>query len=114
MRDRGVDVVLLQGARNPAELLYGDEFRAFANAHPGFRYVPCLSRELPMEDSLHAHPDVRHGYVQNVLAELEPDPEHDIAYLCGNPDMVDASFELLKERGLAIGRIRREKYVSNK
>ncbi|MCC7095559.1 MAG: ferredoxin--NADP reductase [Thermomonas sp.] len=114
MHDRSVDVVLLQGARSPAELLYGDEFRAFANAHPGFRYVPCLSRELPMEDSLHAHPDVRHGYVQNVLAELEPDPEHDIAYLCGNPDMVDASFELLKERGLAIGRIRREKYVSNK
>ena len=114
MRDRGVEVVLVQGARNPGELLYGDEFRAFADAHPGFRYMPCLSRELPDAASPHAHADVRHGYVQAALEELQPDPEHDTAYLCGNPDMVDACFELLKQRGLAIGRIRREKYVSNK
>jgi ferredoxin-NADP reductase len=114
MQTRGIEIVLLQGARTPAELLYGDEFRAFANAHPGFRYMPCLSRELPAATSPHAHVDVRHGYVQNVLAELAPDPAADIAYLCGNPDMVDANFEALKEAGLPIPMIRREKYVSNK
>lgn len=114
MDQRGVDVVLLQGARTPEELLYGDEFRAFADAHPGFRYVPCLSRELPAAGSAHAHADVRHGYVQNVLPELAPDPATDIAYLCGNPDMVDATFETLKGVGLPIPMIRREKYVSNK
>ena len=48
MATRGVEVVLLQGARTPAELLYGDEFRAFAAQHPDhFRFVPCFSRELP-------------------------------------------------------------------
>jgi ferredoxin-NADP reductase len=114
MAERGVQVALLQGARTPAELLYGDEFRAFANAHPGFRYLPCLSRELPAAGAPHAHPDVRHGYVQNVLPELAPDPAGDIAYLCGNPDMVDASFEALKAMGLPVPMIRREKYVSNK
>lgn len=114
MTQRGVEVVLLQGTRTPAELLYGDEFRAFAEAHPGFRYIPCLSRELPAADSPHAHPDVRHSYVQNVLAELAPQTNGDIAYLCGNPDMVDATFEALKEIGLPIPMIRREKYVSNK
>jgi NAD(P)H-flavin reductase len=57
---------------------------------------------------------VRHGYVQNVLPELAPDPASDIAYLCGNPDMVDASFEALKGNGLPVPMIRREKYVSNK
>ncbi len=114
MRDRGVEVVLLQGARTPAELLYGDEFRAFAEAHPGFRYLPCLSRELPAAGSPLAHPDVRHGYVQNALAELVPDSAGDIAYLCGNPNMVDACFEALKAAGLPIPQIRREKYVSNK
>ena len=112
--ERGVEVVLLFGARTPEELLYGDEFRAFAGAHPGFRYFPCLSRELPAEGSAHAHADVRHGYVQNVLPELSPDPATDIAYLCGNPDMVDANFEALKEIGLPVPMIRREKYVSNK
>ena len=114
MAERGAEVLLLQGARGPAELLYGDEFRAFANAHPRFRYLPCLSRELPAADSPLAHPDVRHGYVQNVLPELAPDPAGDIAYLCGNPDMVDATFEALKAVGLPVPMIRREKYVSNK
>ena len=114
MAQRGVQVVLLQGARTPAELLYGDEFRAFAEAHPQFRYMPCLSRELPAADSPHTHADVRHGYVQNVLAELAANPTSDIAYLCGNPDMVDANFEALKTIGLPIPMIRREKYVSNK
>ena len=112
--ERGIEVVLLQGARNPEELLYGDDFRAFANAHPQFRFVPCFSRELPDAASPHAHADVRHGYVQNMLAEFAPNAQADIAYLCGNPNMVDACFEALKEHGLAIPQIRREKYVSNK
>ena len=114
MAGRGVEVVLLQGARTPDELLYGDEFRAFAQAHAGFRYVPYLSRELPAADSAHAHADVRHGYVQNALAEFAPTADGDIAYLCGNPNMVDACFEALKDAGLPIPQIRREKYVSNK
>lgn len=114
IESRGIEVVLLQGARTPEELLYGDEFRAFANAHPQFRFVPCFSRELPDAASPHAHADVRHGYVQSALAEFAPDAQGDIAYLCGNPNMVDACFEALKEHGLPIPQIRREKYVSNK
>lgn len=112
--ERGVQVVLLFGARTPDELLYGDEFRAFANQHPQFRFVPCLSRELPAAGSPHAHADVRHGYVQNFLAEFAPATDTDIAYLCGNPNMVDACFEALKEDGLTVPQIRREKYVSSK
>ena len=112
--ERGIEVVLLFGARTPAELLYGDEFRAFANAHPNFRFVPCFSRELPAEDSPHAHPDVRKGYVQDQLAEFAPQADHDIAYLCGNPNMVDTCFETLKHHGLPVPAIRREKYVSSK
>lgn len=108
--ERGIEVVLLYGARTPEELLYGDDFRAFADTHPQFRFVPCFSRELP--DNPHA--DVRHGYVQQFLAEFSPSPATDIAYLCGNPNMVDACFEQLKTDGLPIPQIRREKYVSSK
>ncbi|HEY0333167.1 MAG TPA: ferredoxin--NADP reductase [Stenotrophomonas sp.] len=110
MRERGLQVVLLQGARTDEELLYGDDFRAFADAHPNFRYVPCYSRGLPGG----AHPDARHGYVQQHLAEFAPDAATDIAYLCGNPDMVDACFEALKTAGLPSSQVRREKYVSSK
>lgn len=113
--ERDIEVVLLFGARNPTELLYGDEFRAFADRHAGhFRFVPCFSRELPAADSPHAHADVRHGYVQQFLAEFAPNADTDIAYLCGNPNMVDACFDALKGFGLAVPQIRREKYVSSK
>ncbi|MEH6422275.1 ferredoxin--NADP reductase [Pseudomonas sp. CGJS7] len=110
IRERGIEVVLLFGARTPEELLYGDEFRAFAEREPNFRFVPCFSRELPADP----HPDVRHGYVQQFLGEFAPDAAGDIAYLCGNPNMVDACFEALKEYGLPVPQIRREKYVSSK
>jgi NAD(P)H-flavin reductase len=108
--ERGVEVVLLFGARTPQELLYGDDFRAFADKHPQFRFVPCFSRQVPADP----HADVRHGYVQQFLAEFAPNADTDIAYLCGNPNMVDACFEELKQAGLAIPQIRREKYVSSK
>ncbi|AXK73719.1 ferredoxin--NADP reductase [Lysobacter sp. TY2-98] len=112
---RGIEVVLLFGARTPVELLYGDEFRAFATKHPSnFRFVPCFSRELPAADSPQAHADVRHGYVQQFLDEFAPNADGDIAYLCGNPNMVDACFEALKGHGLPVQQVRREKYVSSK
>lgn len=110
MAEREVEVVLLFGARTPAELIYGQDFYAFAAAHPRFRFVPCFSREMPWDP----HADVRRGYVQEALLEFAPDPERDIAYLCGNPNMVDAAFEVLKDHGLPIPHIRREKYVSSK
>ena len=108
--ERNIDVVLLFGARTPAELLYGEDFYAFAAAHPRFRFVPCFSRELPVDP----HADVRRGYVQDALAEFAPDAQTDIAYLCGNPNMVDAAFEALKAHGLPVPHIRREKYVSSR
>jgi len=110
MATRGIEVVLLFGARTPQELLYAEDFYAFAARHPGFRFMPCFSRELPPDP----HPDVRRGYVQDALAELAPDPARDIAYLCGNPNMVDACFEALKGRGFPVPQVRREKYVSSK
>lgn len=106
----GREAVLLYGARNEQELLYGEEFEAFARQHPGFRFVPCLSRGARPDP----RPHDRLGYVQNVLPELAPSAEHDIAYLCGNPNMVDQTFAALKEAGLPVPHIRREKYVSSR
>lgn len=106
----GREVVLLYGARNEGELLYGEEFEAFAQGNPGFTFHGCLSREAR---SLPRSGD-RSGHVQNVLVELGPSAERDIAYLCGNPNMVDAAFAALKDFGLPVPQIRREKYISSR
>jgi ferredoxin-NADP reductase len=105
---RGFEVALVYGARTPGELLYGAEFERFAAEVPGFRYLACLSRQARAEPRA----DDRSGRVQVALPELAPDAAHDIAYLCGNPEMVDGCFALLKEAGLPIPHIRREKYIS--
>ena len=106
----GREVVLLYGARNETELLYGEEFEAFAQRVPGFTFHGCLSRQ-PRDVP---RPNDRSGHVQSVLAELQPRAERDIAYLCGNPNMVDAAFAALKEFGLPVPQIRREKYISSR
>ena len=104
------EVVLLYGARSERELLYAEQFDTFAQAHAGFKFYSCLSREA------RATPRVtdRSGHVQQVLTELQPRAGHDIAYLCGNPEMVDQAFAALKEAGLPVSHIRREKYVSSR
>jgi ferredoxin-NADP reductase len=103
---RGVETLLLLGNRTAAEQLYADEFRAAAARIPGFTLRFCHSRGLPEAPNGH---DV-HAYVQDALDAFLIDPEGDIAYLCGNPNMVDAGFERLKAAGLHLRRIRREKY----
>jgi ferredoxin-NADP reductase len=107
---RGCRVVLLYGARSEQELLYADEFEAFAREHPEFVFHPCLSRAARATP----RPNDRRGHVQDVIPELNVDPVNDIAYLCGNPDMIDATFTLLKDLGMPIKQIRREKYVSSR
>ncbi|MEO5810586.1 MAG: FAD-binding oxidoreductase [Rhodanobacter sp.] len=104
------EVVLLYGARTERELLYGDQFDAFAQAHPRFTFHGCLSREPRAV----ARATDRSGYVQHLLTELQPQAGQDIAYLCGNPNMVDAAYAALKDFGLPVQHIRREKYISSR
>jgi ferredoxin-NADP reductase len=107
---RACEFALIYGARNEADLLYGEEFEAFARVTPGFSFHPCFSRvprEIPRGND-------RNGRVQVAIDALKPDAEGDIVYLCGNPDMVDQAFTLLKEAGLSVPHIRREKYISSR
>lgn len=108
--ERGAEVYVIFGARSERELLYAQDFIDFEHETPGFRFYACLSREQRSLPRLYD----RSGYVQNLLAELAPDPAGDIAYLCGNPNMVDQAFAQLKESGLPVPHVRREKYVSSR
>jgi len=109
-RSRGCTFALVYGARNETELLYGDEFEAFAREVPGFTFHACLSRTPRAVP----RPHDRNGRAQVALGELGPNAASDIAYLCGNPNMVDEAFAMLKEAGLPVPHIRREKYVSSR
>ncbi len=105
--NNGAEVFIIMGARDESGLLYADEFRQNAK-QSGYNYVSCLSR-VPMQNPTEL--DFQ-GHVQSYLQQVDFNPENDIAYLCGNPAMVDEAFTLLKEKGLPVAQIRREKYVS--
>lgn len=105
--EQGRQVVLLHGARRQAELPYAGEFIELAAQQPGFTYRPCISRQWPLD-----MPGAEKGHVQDQLPSLQPDPANDIAYLCGNPGMVDAGFAALRAAGFGMPRIRREKYLN--
>jgi len=100
-------VALIFGVRSKEELLFKDEFLSFAKAHPNFEFHACYSREKNSILSDFEH----HGHVQTVLEKLHPNPDQDIVYLCGNPNMIDDTFTLLTEMGFDKKNVRREKYL---
>lgn len=105
---QGSAFYVVMGAQDETGLLYEADFVAMEQAYEHFHYVPCLSRLNRTE----AGPNDQSGYVQNYLAQHDFDVENDIAYLCGNPNMVDEAFNLLKEKGMPVPLIKREKYIS--
>jgi len=102
----GLRVELVMGVRTPAELIYGEEFQAMAERYPGFRFHACYSREMPQAPAGYEHA----GRVQVMYQALEPDPQRDMVYLCGNPQMVDESSEWFTERDFSARNLKRERY----
>jgi ferredoxin-NADP reductase len=104
----GYTAEVILGVRSRAELLYAEAFRRLAARVDSFRFHACYSRDLPADAEAWEHK----GYVQDQFPGLEVDPDRDIVYLCGNPNMVDAAAADLKDRGLGVKQVRREKYLS--
>lgn len=105
--NNGAEAYIIMGARDESGLLYSQEFRENAKSQD-YNYITCLSRKNLQNPS---ELDFS-GHVQTYLKQIDFDTENDVVYLCGNPAMVDDAFSLLKEKGLPVPQIRREKYVS--
>lgn len=106
--DVNMQLVVLQGVRTREDLLYVSDFRLFAANNPRTLFRACLSRE-PIEQLTD---DEWQGHVQNNFEALHLDPNQDLVYLCGNPQMIDESFAWLIEHGFAVQQVVREKYIS--
>lgn len=105
-----LEVILIFGVRTRNELLYKDEFLKFMSEYPRFKFIACYSREsLDNPETFE-----RQGHVQAALADVSLNPAQDIVYLCGNPNMIDATFALLTESGFDKKNVRREKYLFSK
>ncbi len=93
-------VVLVHAVRTAAELTYRDQVDAIARAHPGrFHYIPFVSRE--------DHDGVMPGRIPDAIANGSLEARAGIALtvetahcmICGNPQMVADTVEVLRARG---------------
>lgn len=97
-RDAYRRIVLIAGARRPAEFLFRDQLGAWA-ARPGVHVE--LTVDQPAEGW-----DGPVGFVTEPLSRLALDPEHTIAFVCGPEPMMRFSANVLLGKGVAAADIR--------
>ncbi len=107
LQRKEVEVILLFGARSRDEFLYREELLAIQQRYDYFTLVMCYSREVLTDQQPHE----RRGYVTDQLGSFSPNPDSDHFLLCGNPQMIDDCFGLLREFGFKAKQVVREKYV---
>jgi len=100
-RDNTPRTVLYHGVRTAADLYEHDWLTAFAEAHQWFDYRPALSQD--------SHGG-RTGRVPALLAADYPKASGHVAYICGNPDMVDDTMKALMRARLFPRDIYREDF----
>lgn len=94
-------VVLAHGVRHADELTYAETIREFAQRHgEQFRFVPFVSR-AETDFALQAHiPEALTDGRLEAKAGVTLTPENSQVMLCGNPDMLRDTTEVLLARGL--------------
>ncbi|QIV96582.1 ferredoxin-NADP reductase [Allofrancisella inopinata] len=107
-RAETTEIHILLGVQYRKDALYQDDFIEFAKKHDNIKFTLCLSRET---ESLKEY-EVS-GYVQQQFGKIALDPKKDVIYICGNPNMIDQSYEILTNAGFEAKSVRREKYISS-
>ncbi len=97
---------LAHGQRNLAELYHDAEFKALAQKHPNFTYIPALSEDAAGFDGLK-------GFVHEAAVKhFNGDFSGQKAYLCGPPPMIEACLGALMQGRLYERDIYAEKFIT--
>ena len=99
-------ITLIYGQRNLAELYYDEEFKALAQQHANFTYVPALSEDAAGFDGFK-------GFVHDAANDhFKGDFSGHKAYLCGPPPMIEACLGALMQGRLYERDIYAEKFIT--
>lgn len=102
----GGPVTLIYGQRNLAELYYDDEFKALAQQHSNFSYVPAISEDA-------AGWTGQKGFVHDVAkTHFNGNFSGHKAYMCGPPVMIEACLSTLMQGRLYERDMYTEKFLS--
>ena len=104
--------IVLHGASYHHDLGYRDLLESWEESgeYP-VKYIPTISRPGTPENERWSG---RVGRVESIVApvfeELALSPENSIAYICGNPEMIERAESILLERGYTELQIKKELY----
>lgn len=94
---------LVHSVRRTAELVYRQFFTVLAQKHPGFRYMPVVTREAGGVFAERIPDLIADGRLE-AAAGVPLDVASSRVMVCGNPEMTRQLRELLTARGFAAGR----------
>lgn len=96
------EITLVFGVRYEKEILFEKEFEALQMTNPNFRFIKLVSRPSEQWEG-------RTGYVHQNFDIV--DTQNSDFFICGLPEMVNASKEKLINMGVAKENIHLERYV---
>ena len=102
--------VLIHGVSYYAELAYGERLAQWAANGVPIDYRPTVSRPHERRNETWTGPVGRAEAQLARLLEESADARGGVAYLCGNPDMIDACRVVLAGAGFAPADIRVEQF----
>ena len=103
-------IVVVHGASYATELAYRDRLDDWA-ASSRLLYVPTVSRpDDPANAGWTGAVGRTEAILDSVCDRLALLPDSTVAYICGNPEMVEAATATLRRRGFAAPAIIRENY----
>lgn len=104
----GQKVILMHGVRHEKDLGYRSELENLARTQKDFFYIPVLSAKEEVEPTWNG----MRGYLQNLIfsptleeqTQIAITPENIEVFICGNPAMIEASIEKLKEKDFILAK----------
>ena len=110
---RFAHIILVHAVRTAADLRYQELIAQYAQQYPGrFSFQSFVSREQ-VADSLPGRIPIaiQNGSLEQAVAhKFHPEQSH--VMLCGNPDMVKETVEILRQRGLRKNRRRTPGHIT--
>lgn len=104
-------ITVVHGVRFPSDFAYADELSSYQASGRGLSYLPIASRAGDEYSG-------RKGRIQRLFDDklVDPDPQSDSVFLCGNPAMIEDLERHLCDRGFVLhskktpGNLHVEKY----
>ena len=106
-RASSVAAALVYSARTAADLIFGEELRAFAALADGLHFLPTLTRETSAPEGVRIG-RIDAGLLSEALARLPSMPK--TVFVCGANAFVESAADLLLGLGVDASTIRTERY----